>query len=265
LDSSAAYIKLLGFHAKEWPRSVDLRLSRLRLQENSPELQGTLTRPRNQAPRAGMAAALADPAARFDAAYYARYYQNKATRVHGVEEIGALARGVTSLLAWYQVPMRTVLDVGAGTGLWRDWFRKAFPKTEYRSVELSPHACKAYGHEQGSIVSLRAKQSYDLVICQGVLPYLTNAEAERAIENLGRLCHGALYFESITKRDVEQVCDGELTDVRVHLRSAAFYRKLLAPHFRLLGAGIYTSRKLGLPLYELEAPRETALAKRRAR
>ena len=55
---------------------------------------------------------------RFDAAYYRRFYGDRP--VHDRKRIALLATGVLSLAAWWRVPVRTVLDVGAGKGFWRD-------------------------------------------------------------------------------------------------------------------------------------------------
>ena len=42
---------------------------------------------------------------------------------------------------------------------------------------------------------------YDLVICYDVLQYLRDAEASRAIVNLGRVCRAALYVSALTTED----------------------------------------------------------------
>src|SRR5258706_1691591 len=59
----------------------------------------------------------------FDAAYFERFYESRASRVYGKAQVSHLARGVTEMIAWFGGELRDVLDVGAGTGLWRDWFR----------------------------------------------------------------------------------------------------------------------------------------------
>ncbi len=62
----------------------------------------------------------------FDAAYYRRFYRSAKTRVQGKKEVARLARGITFIIEWTGAPIETVLDVGAGTGLWRDWFARHF-------------------------------------------------------------------------------------------------------------------------------------------
>src|SRR5437762_1179517 len=100
----------------------------------------------------------------FDARYYGRYYKSARTRVHGAKEIAKLCTAVTAMLDWWQIPMDRVLDVGAGVGLWRDWFAKHRPKSSYRSTEVSRYACVQYGHELRDITRWRAAERFDLVV-----------------------------------------------------------------------------------------------------
>jgi cyclopropane fatty-acyl-phospholipid synthase-like methyltransferase len=192
------------------------------------------------------------PEARFDEDYYRRYYEDSKTRVHDAEKIGHLARGVTEMMAWFGAPLHSVLDVGAGAGLWRDWFAKHHPRAKYRSIEVSEYACAKYGHEQRDISSWRAREKFDLVVCQGVLQYLRDDACASAIENLGAMTRGFLYLEAITKKDFDEVCDQQKTDGEVHLRRGSWYRPRLAQHFVPVGCGLYYAKRGPLPFYELE-------------
>ncbi len=191
----------------------------------------------------------------FDETYYERFYGSSRTRVHSGEEVGKLCTAVVSLIEWWQSPLDTVLDVGAGVGLWRDWFQKRRPSIAYRSTEYSAHACKAYGHEERDITKWRARESFDLVVCQGELPYLDDAGAEKAIENLAAMTRGFLYLEAITKRDLREVCDQGKTDVLVHGRTGAWYRARLDKHYDEVGCGLWAKKEAGVLFYELEAAR----------
>jgi hypothetical protein len=190
----------------------------------------------------------------FDEAYYERCYESKRTRVYGKTEIARLARGVTEMIAWYGGDVGSVLDVGAGTGLWRDWFKTHKKETAYRSTEVSAYACHRYGHEQHDIAHWRASgnERFDLVICQGVLPYLADDDAERAIDNLAAMSRGFFYLEAITKRDLEDVCDNQFTDQAQRARTRAWYRKRLDKHYTALGCGLYYAKNGPLVFYELE-------------
>jgi hypothetical protein len=101
----------------------------------------------------------------FDAGYYGKYYGSARTRVHGPKEIARLCCAVTSMIEWWGAPLDSVIDVGAGVGLWRDWFAKHRPKTAYRTTEVSRYACAQYGHEQRDITRYIA----NLLIFLGLL------------------------------------------------------------------------------------------------
>ena len=188
----------------------------------------------------------------FDAGYYGRFYGSARTRVHGAKEIAKLCTAITSMVDWWGMPLRGVLDVGAGVGHWRDWFAKNRPDTAYRSTELSRYACAQYGHEQRDITKWRTEEKFDLVVCQGVLPYIDDAGCAKAIDNIGAMTGGFLYLEAITKKDIRDVIDNEKTDVKVHERTAAWYRSRLRVHFTELGCGLWASRAAPVLFYELE-------------
>ncbi len=194
------------------------------------------------------------PSKRFDEAYYQRFYESKRTRVMGPEQVAHLVSAVTGYIDWFGGEISSVLDVGAGTGLWRDWFRAHRGKVRYRSTEVSPFACEKYGHEQRDIARwcAPAKEQFDLIVCQGVLPYLSDKDATSAIDNIGKMARGFLYLEAITARDLESVCDRTLTDTTVHARKGSFYRSRLARHFTPIGCGLHYKKDGPLAFYELE-------------
>ncbi len=189
---------------------------------------------------------------RFDAAYYRRHYEGR-DRVHSAREVARLAAGVEGLAGWLGLPVRSVLDVGAGPGFWRAWFRRHRPSVRYVSTDASPWACARYGHELRDISRWRPRRRFDLVVCQGVLQYLDDAAAERAVVNLGEACRGLLYLEVVTAHDLAHVVDEVRSDTSIHARSGAWYRQRLGRHFRQVGAGLWASLRAPLAFYELEA------------
>jgi SAM-dependent methyltransferase len=192
------------------------------------------------------------PRATFDDAYYGRYYESEGTRVYGHEEQQKLAQGVLAFASYWGREVSSVLDVGAGTGQMRAVFAKAWPKIRYTTTEVSAYACKKYGHERLDITKERWDLKFDLIICQGVLPYLTDAGATAAIANIGKMAGGFLYLEAITKRDIVDVVDKTKTDLAVYPRRGAFYESRLKKAFVKLGAGMYYTRSGPLTFYELE-------------
>lgn len=187
----------------------------------------------------------------FDADYFERYYEQRKTRVYGPEQVAELARGVLGMIRWLGGKVETVLDVGAGPGFWGRHLHEHEPRVRYTSIDGSPYACARYGHLLADISQWRSTQKFDLVVCQGVLPYLGDDEALAAIENMAAMCGGFLYLECITTADMDEVC-GNKTDFRVARRSGAFYRKALRPHFVQLGVGLFYTRRGELLFYELE-------------
>ena len=194
----------------------------------------------------------AAPRAAFDETYFRRFYRSEKSRAHSAAQVATLAAGLDGMCAWLQVPVRSVLDVGAGPGFLRDWFRQHRPKVAYRSIDYSQYACVEYGHEQADISRFR-EGGYDLIVCQGVLQYLDDAACARAIGNLAAMARGLVYLEIVTERDLAEVCDPSGTDAEIHLRPGAFYRKQLAKGFTQVGAGLWAAKGAGLLFYELEA------------
>ena len=189
----------------------------------------------------------------FDAAYYERFYFNMKTSVVDRAHVERLGAFVCSYLQFVRVPVRRVLDVGCGIGLWRDVIHRHYPHARFHGVEYSEYLCERYGWERGSVVDYKAKSPFDLVICQGVLPYLAAAEARLAMHNLGRLSQGALYVEAVAREDWEQdVLDETLTDPNLFKHPAQLYRNGLAGGFIELGGGVWLSRKSELPVFALE-------------
>ncbi len=188
----------------------------------------------------------------FGAEYFNRFYESQATRVYGPRGIARLARGVTAMIAWLGGDLHAVLDVGAGSGLWRDWFAAHKKGVRYLSTDVSAYACERYGHEQRDIARWQARERFDLVVCQGVLQYLSTPDAESALENIAAMCRGFFYLEVVTARDLREACDTTRTDVAVHARPGAWYRERLARHFTTLGCGLHYKKDGPLVFYELE-------------
>jgi hypothetical protein len=191
----------------------------------------------------------------FSESYFQRYYEAGRSRVYSSAQIDHLARGVTGFVRWFGGDVGTVLDIGAGTGMWGRWFRKHVPTARYTSVDVSLYACAKYGHEHRDITRWCAKRRFDLVICQGVLPYLSDTDCRKAVTNMAAMCRGFLYLEAVTARDLRDVCDRSRTDVSVLARPASFYRRELGRSFEPLGCGLHHVLGGERLFYELERGR----------
>ena len=188
----------------------------------------------------------------FDSSYYARFYGKDGA--HNEEQISHLASAIHNMCAWWGVNIRTVLDVGAGMGMWRDWYSDHHPDVSVQSIDISEHACKTWNHELRNIVEWTPPRKADLVVCHSVLQYLDNSSFVSAIENLAAGTRWVMYLELPTKWDYENVVDSRGTDLQVYKRSATWYRQHLTKHFKQIGAGLWTPHD-GVPMYQLEASR----------
>ena len=190
--------------------------------------------------------------ARFDRAYYQRYYYDARTAVAGRAQMQARARLIAAFAAHADLPLRRVLEAGCGTGLLARALRRLLPRAHYVGLEVSDYLCARYGWRHGRIESYRGGAPFDLLICYDVLQYLDARAAARALANFARLTRGALYFSALTAGDLRHNADRERTDADVYLRSAAWYRRRLRRNFREAGLGFWLRRGAPLTLWELE-------------
>ena len=187
---------------------------------------------------------------RFDAAYYGRFYGRRP--VHDRRRIAHLGQGVMSFARWWRVPIRSVLDVGAGKGYWRQWLADAHSTVTYHGIDASEYACRRFHHEHADIATWRPPRKYDLVVCQSVIQYLDDARAARAIDALGAACRGLMMLEVPTADDREHSIDPSATDLDVHWRSGRWYRTRLSRSFTEIGGGLFLSHSSNAVLFELE-------------
>jgi predicted TPR repeat methyltransferase len=193
----------------------------------------------------------------FDEAYYQRYYFDKKTKVVDPQHVERLGAFVCSYLRYLRVPVRRVLDVGCGIGLWRDIVARHFPSASSHGVEFSEYLCGRYGWERGSVVDYEVRKPFDFVVCQGVLPYLSPTDLKRALHNLGLLSQGALCVEAVTREDyARDIVDEDMTDPRIFRHRAEVYRGGLSRHFQEVGGGVWLSRQAEVPLFSLECAAE---------
>lgn len=188
----------------------------------------------------------------FDAEYYQRFYGRGG--VHDRRRIAHLASGVVGLCSWWGVRPKSVLDVGAGPGLWRDWFKENLPSVRITSTDVSEYACAKFGHQRRDIATWCPTRPFDLVICHGVLQYLDDRRAEQAMIHLAQATRHVLYLEVPTSHDFATVVDSSATDMDVHKRPGDWYRDRLSQGFTQAGAGLWI-RHGSVILYELEGSR----------
>ena len=188
----------------------------------------------------------------FDAAYYERFYLDPRTRVAEPLDVEVQARFLCGYLDYLKIDVRWILDLGCGLGRLREPLLARFPRARYTGVEVSGHLCAELGWVHDSVATFRSRRRFDLVICQDVLQYLDDTEAEQALDNLARHCRGALFFGALTREDWEENCDQARTDGNGYLRDGAWYRRRLAPAFVCAGGGVFVARRAGVVMFELD-------------
>lgn len=201
-------------------------------------------------PNSSRSQAPAKPRATFDAGYYRRFYLDRRRRVATPEGTEKVVDFVAAYLRLLDVRVRTVLDLGCGLGWWKAPVERAFPRVRWTGVEVSEHLCGELGWKRGSVVDWKGTPA-DLVVCQGVLQYLGDRDAKRALRNMTRLAKRAIYLEALTSEDWESNVDRARTDGEVALRPAELYRSALRKEFVHCGGGLWV-RQGEATLFALE-------------
>ena len=189
---------------------------------------------------------------RFDEAYYHRFYESPKTRVVTATEHAHLARFVFSFAQWNHVEIKSVLDIGAGIGLWKRWIEKNAKDAKYLGTEVSQVMCKKHGYLNRDIARWRDRKKHDLIVCQGVLQYLPDPDVAPAVANIAAMANGLVYVEATTRGDLRERCDKERTDQDIHIRNGSYYRGILNKHLHNIGAGLWWPKDQAPPFYELE-------------
>ncbi|MEE4298026.1 MAG: class I SAM-dependent methyltransferase [Pseudomonadales bacterium] len=188
----------------------------------------------------------------FDRAYYERFYLRGRTRARVAAEASRTADLIFGAARHYQIDVRRLVDLGAGTGFMLRALGRRFPRAARIGVELSPWAARRYGWVEGSLLDFQDPHGFDLVVCNDVIQYLDDAQAARAIDHIAGLGRGLLYLTALTRHDLEHTCDQDISDLRGHFRSADWYRRRLRCHFVDVGSGLYLAASAGSAVWELE-------------
>jgi SAM-dependent methyltransferase len=151
--------------------------------------------------------------------------------------------------------LRSVLDVGAGEGVWGVELRRLRPGLRYVGVDSSEYVLTHLGRERNivrgtfeSLSSLRVGGDFDLIVCADMLQYVPTPALRHGIRPLVDRLAGVAYLEAFTAADeMEGDLDGW------HPRTAAQYRRIFADA-GLVGCGMhcYLTEELAENAVELE-------------
>jgi SAM-dependent methyltransferase len=105
-------------------------------------------------------------------------------------------------------PVRHVLDVGCGEGQWRPQIQRLRPRVTYDGVDPSEYAVRRFGARRGlqlggieDLDALPLRNRYDLVICCGMLNYLSPSVFRGGVSQVSRRTGGLAYLEIFTGVD----------------------------------------------------------------
>lgn len=189
----------------------------------------------------------------FDRAFFDRFYERASTAVTSADDVYRRARFVLAYLDHVQVTVRSVLDAGCGTGLWKRALRRLDRDIAYTGIDPSEYLCRRYGWTRSAIADYAPRRKFDLVVCQDVLQYVDDAGVRRSIAAMSRVCGGALYFDVPTSDDIaDDLLDMKRTDKAIHVRDANWYRRLLRRDFVNAGGGVFIKKDARAVILALE-------------
>jgi SAM-dependent methyltransferase len=164
----------------------------------------------------------------FDKAYFDKWYRDPGHRVRTAAERARQVRFVVAAAEQFlERPIASVLDVGAGEGHWEPVLRSMRPRIRYTGVDPSEHAVRRFGARRGirlgtieTLDDLALPMGFDLVLCVGMLYYLTPGQFRRGVRALHGHCGGMAYLELFAAEDE---LEGDLPEGTA--RPAAWYRR----------------------------------------
>lgn len=106
-------------------------------------------------------------------------------------------------------PVRSVLDVGCGEGQWHAQLTRIRPGIRYDGVDPSAYAVTRFGARRNlqlggicDLDALRLRDTYDLVICVGMLNYLSTRDLRHGMAQVARRTGGVAYLELFSRSDI---------------------------------------------------------------
>jgi SAM-dependent methyltransferase len=124
---------------------------------------------------------------------------------------------------------RTVLDVGCGEGNWRAALKKLRPGISYEGIDPSEYAVAKFGKSRNirlggidDVNDVAQRDAYDLIVCCGMLNYLSDAQLRSGIPQISSRAAGVVYLELFTSEDS---FEGDTSWPPPH--TAKWYRKTL--------------------------------------
>jgi SAM-dependent methyltransferase len=193
---------------------------------------------------------------RYDREYFDKWYRDPR---HAVSSRQVLARKVALAVAVAEYylcrPLRDVLDVGCGEGVWRKPLLALRPDVDYLGLDSSEYAVARYGRSRnirlatfGQLGELRFERTFDLIVCSDVIHYVASAELRRGLRGIAEMLDGVAFLELFTSVDAP---DGDKHGFLA--RTPQWYRGVFAEAGLIAcGSHCYVGPRLGGGLSALE-------------
>jgi len=149
-------------------------------------------------------------------------------------------------------PVRSVLDVGCGEGNWHPLLKARRPALLYTGVDPSEYAVRRWGKRRnirlGSVDSLGVDGQFDLVLCCGVLNYLSADTLTKGLAEIADHLSGVAYLDMYTASDA---VTGDTRGAK--RRASSWYReKLHRAGLTACGMHLYVGPAMADQLVALE-------------
>ena len=146
---------------------------------------------------------------RYDRAYFDKWYRNPRHRVKSKAELERQVRFVLATTEWVLGrAARTVLDVGCGEGNWKAPLTSLRPGISYEGIDPSEYAVSKFGTARNiqlggleDVNDLAQREAYDLIVCCGMLNYLSDAQLKSGLPQIASRTAGVAYLELFTSED----------------------------------------------------------------
>src|SRR4051812_13030708 len=137
----------------------------------------------------------------YDEAYFTKWYRNPRTRVHTPDSVRRKIRMVVGVAEYFLGrKLRSVLDVGAGEGVWGAQLRRMRPGIRYLGVDPSEWVVARHGKRRNirlgsfeKIHTLQLGRGYDLIVCADMLQYVADAQLKRGLRHIASLLTGVAF------------------------------------------------------------------------
>ena len=165
----------------------------------------------------------------YDEAYFTKWYRDPRTRVHTPDAVRRKVRMVVGVTEYFLGrKLRSVLDVGAGEGVWGREIRRLRPGVRYLGIDPSRYVVARFGRRRNirlgrfeDLPTLALGRGHDLIVCADMLQYVPDKALRRGVRHLAGILGGVAFLEAYTSGD-DMVGDLE----GWHQRSKATYRRI---------------------------------------